>query len=194
MAEDAMKFLRDASVLVSATELGEVIGVDLETINNWLRRGIISRAPIGGRQLRHRLFSTEEVYKAALTQELVRLGTSPSSASDAVIEVWKVWDKKELPEGKKIYAVMLPTDAKWTAFLCWQKISGGPLYRLSKSSTSKAEEIELPKQALAMLPLSEVVTSVTKKLEELMNGTTPRGQKVPVLRQDAPPRLPHSSR
>jgi hypothetical protein len=194
MAEGAMKLLRDSSVLVSAAELAEIVGIDLQTVNNWLRRNIISRAPIGGRQLRHRLFSTEQVCKAALTHDLVKLGISPSSASDAVNEVWKAWDKKELPDGRKMYALMLSTDAKWTAFLCWQKISGGPLYRLGKASTSKAEEIGLPKQAFAMLPISEVVTSVTKKLEELLNGTTPRGQKVPVLRQDAPPRLRHSSR
>jgi hypothetical protein len=176
MAEGTMKLLRDSSVLVSATELGEVIGVDLETINNWLRRGIISRAPIGGRQLRHRLFSTEQVCKAALTHDLVKLGLPPSSASDAVNEVWKAWDKKELPDGRKIYALMMSADAKWRGLLCWQKISGGPLYRLGKSSTSKAEEIGLPKQAIAVLPISEVVTSVTKKLEELLNGTTRRGQ------------------
>jgi hypothetical protein len=136
MAEGAMKLLRDSSVLVSAAELAEIVGIDLETVNNWLRRDIISRASIGGRQLRHRLFSTEQVCKAALTHDLVKLGISPSSASDAVNEVWKAWDKKELPDGRKIYALMLSSDAKWTAFLCWQKISGGPLYRLSKSSTT----------------------------------------------------------
>jgi hypothetical protein len=172
MAEGAMKFLRDSSVLVSAAELAEIVGIDLETVNNWLRRDIISRAPIGGRQLRHRLFSTEQVCKAALTHDLVKLGLPPSSAREAVNELWKAWDKKELPDGRKIYALMLSSDAKWTAFLCWQKISGGALYRLSKSSTSKAEEIELPKQAFAMLPTSEVITSVTKKLEELLDALT----------------------
>ena len=125
-----MKFLRDPTVLLSAAELGDSVGIDLETVNNWIRRGIISRAPIGGRQLRYRLFSTEEVYKTALKNELVKLGIPPSSASNAVNEFWKEWDKKESPEGR-IYAVLEPRDGKWTALLCWQKISGGPLTRLA---------------------------------------------------------------
>jgi phage terminase Nu1 subunit (DNA packaging protein) len=83
MPKAGKKLAPDSTVLVSASELAEIIGADFETVNNWVRRGIISRAPIGGRQLRARLFSTEEVYKAALTNELVRLGIQPSSASEA---------------------------------------------------------------------------------------------------------------
>ena len=37
--------------------MGEVVGIDLQTFNNWLRRGIINGSPVGGRQLRTRLFS-----------------------------------------------------------------------------------------------------------------------------------------
>jgi hypothetical protein len=82
MHKGTMKLLRDSTVLVSAAELGEVIGADLETVSNWLRRGIISRSPIGGRQLRNRLFSAEEVYKAALKHELeVGDSTVPSQCS-----------------------------------------------------------------------------------------------------------------
>jgi hypothetical protein len=74
MAEGSMKFPGDPATLVSAAELAKVIGTDLETINNWLRRGIITRARIGGRHLRTRLFSMEEVYKTALKNELVKIG------------------------------------------------------------------------------------------------------------------------
>jgi hypothetical protein len=161
-----MKFLCDPTVLLSAAELGDSVGIDLETVNNWIRRGIISRAPIGGRQLRYRLFSTEEVYKTALKNELVKLGIPPSSASNAVNEFWKEWDKKE-PPGGRLYAVVKPRDDKWTALLCWQKISGGPLYKIGRSS-SKPEEIELPVQAFAMLPISELVTRVAKNLAEFI--------------------------
>jgi hypothetical protein len=59
--------------LVSSAELAQVIGIDLETVNNWLRRGIISRSPVGGRQLRNRLFSMTEVYRAAFIADLVKL-------------------------------------------------------------------------------------------------------------------------
>jgi hypothetical protein len=89
-----MKLLRDISVLVSAAELGNIVGIDIETVNNWLRHGIITRERIGGRQLRSRLFSTDEVYKVALTNELVNLGVSPSPASDAANALWNVWARR----------------------------------------------------------------------------------------------------
>jgi phage terminase Nu1 subunit (DNA packaging protein) len=63
-----MKLLHDSTVLVSAAELAEIIGVDLQTVNNWIRRDIISRTPIGGRKLRYRLFSAEEVYKTTFAR------------------------------------------------------------------------------------------------------------------------------
>ena len=75
MAEVRPMVLMPDTVFVSAAELAEIIGADLETVNNWIRRGIINRTPIGRRPLRNRLFSKEEAYKSALKQELVRLGT-----------------------------------------------------------------------------------------------------------------------
>jgi hypothetical protein len=170
MPEGAMRFPGDPATLVSAAELAKVIGADLETINNWLRRGIITRARIGGRHLRSRLFSTEEVYKAALTNELVKLGLAPSSASGAVNELWERWDKREV-EGRKIYAVILPSDEKWTALLCWQKPSGGPLCKFGRR-TQPIQEMELPKQAFAMIPISDVFDRITTKLSEWLSENT----------------------
>ena len=164
-----MKLLRDTSVLVSAAELGEIVGINLETVNNWLRHGVVTRARIGGRQLRNRLFSTEEVYKAALTNELVKLRIPPSSASDSVNTVWNQWERKESLEGKKIYALILPTkNNDWSVALCWQKLSGGPLYKSGKSLATKSLEIELPKQAFAVIPVSDVLGRVSIKLSELL--------------------------
>ena len=161
-----MKILLDTNVLVSAAELGEVIGADPETINNWIRHRIISRAPIGGRQLaRHRLFTTEEVYKAALTNELVKLRVPPSPASRAANEVWKELNKIELLDGKTIYAMVLPSGDGWTASLCWQSRSGGPLHGMGK------REIELPKRAFAMIPMRDVLGDVTNKLQKLLSDT-----------------------
>jgi hypothetical protein len=168
MPGGAMKFPGDPATLVSAAELAEIIGTDLETINNWLRRGIIARARIGARNLRARLFSIEEVYKAALTNELVNLGLAPSSASRAVNELWERWDKQEM-EGRKIYAVVLPSDERWTALLCWQKASRGSLYKFGKSRTSKSnDELQLPERAFAMIPISSVFATVTKRLMRLL--------------------------
>jgi hypothetical protein len=164
MPEGAMRFPGDPASLVSAAELAKVIGTDLETINNWLRRGIITRARIGGRHLRTRLFSMEEVYKTALKNELVKLGIPPSSANETVNELWERWDKREV-EGRKIYAVLVPSDGEWLVLLCWQKLSGGPLCKFGRR-TQSIQEIELPKQAFAIIPISDVFDRVTAKLSE----------------------------
>jgi hypothetical protein len=153
--------------LITAPELAEVIGADLDTINNWVQRGIISRVAIGGRQLRARLFSTEELYKAALTNELVRLGIQPSPAMEAANVVWKGWEKMGVTEGQKFYAVVVPTKDKWTAALCSRKISGGPLYQ---GSGSARVQMELPKQAFAVIPISDVFERVSSKMSGLLGG------------------------
>jgi hypothetical protein len=170
-----MKILRDNAILVSAVELGEVIGADLETVKNWIRREIITRAPIGGRQLRNRLFSADEVYKTAMKSELVQLGIPPSQASEAVNTLWKDWGKKDIPDGWKLYAVLVPSNDKWIVALCLQKISGGPLYKFGKSKS--AEEMELPKQTFAMIPISDVFDRVSGKLSELLGETKNHGAK-----------------
>ena len=168
MAEGAIEFLKHPATFFSAAELAKAIGADFETINNWVRRGMITRARIGGRQLRSRLFSTEDVYKAALTNELVKLGLAPSSASGAVNELWEKWDKREV-EGRKIYAVLAPSDEGWTALLCWQKPAGGPLYKLAKSSRSQpSDEYQLPEQPFAIIPISILLADVTKRLMGLL--------------------------
>jgi hypothetical protein len=77
----------------------EIVGIDLETVNNWVRHGIITRAQIGERQLRSRLFSTVEVYSTMLKN--VKLGIPPSQASEAVNALWREWGKKDSPEESK---------------------------------------------------------------------------------------------
>ena len=115
------------------------------------------------------MFSIDEVYKAALTNELVKLGIPPSPASDAVNALWKQWDKQEAPEGWNVYAVMLPSTDKWVVALCSQKVSGGPLYKVEKSMRSKwIKEPDLPKQAFAVIPISDVLERVNNKLSELL--------------------------
>jgi|SRR5208337_2022873 len=159
--------LRKSSTLVTAVELAEIIGADIETINNWTQRGIISRVAIGGRQLRARLFSTEEVYKAALTNELVRLGIAPSPASEAANSIWNAWDKKKAPEGQKVYAIVVPSKDGWTVELGSRKASGGPLYRLGRTG-SKSVELEFPKQAFAVLPISDIFERLNNELSILL--------------------------
>ena len=97
------------------------------------------------------------------------MGILPSCASEAVNAVWKAWDKKAPPEGWNVYAVMLPSKDKWTVALCSQKKSGGPLYKFGKSiGTKSMEEMELPKQVFAAIPISDVLDGISGKLSELL--------------------------
>jgi hypothetical protein len=159
MRQRSQRIPRD-STLVSSSELAEIIGVGIETINNWIRHDIISRVRGGGRQLRARLFSTDEVYKAALTNELVRLGIGPSSASEAANVVWKEWEKKDVTEGQKVYAVVVPTEDKWVAVLRLQGTSVGSLYKVGRQSV----EVALPKHAFAVIPISDIFEYVSRKM------------------------------
>ena len=161
-----MKPTLGKSTLITAPELAKLIGTDMETINNWIRRGVISRVPIGGRQLKARLFSTDEVYKAALTSELVRLGIQPSPASEAANVVWKEWEKKDVTEGQEVYAVVVPTEDKWMAVLRSQGTSVGPLYKVGRQSI----EVELPKHAFAVIPISDIFEYVSRKMSALLGG------------------------
>ena len=155
--------------LITAPELAKLIATDMETINNWIRRGVISRVPIGGRQLKARLFSTDEVYKAALTSELVRLGIQPSPAMEASNSIWNAWEKKNAPEGQKIYALVMPDKDGWVVELCWRKASGGSLYRWGRTG-SKSAEMELPKHAFAVIPISDIFEYVSRKMSALLGG------------------------
>ena len=165
MRQRSQRIPRD-STLVSASELAEIIGVGIETINNWIRHDIISRVRGGGRQLKARLFSTDEVYKAALTSELVRLGIQPSPASEAANVVWKEWEKKDVTEGQEVYAVVVPTEDKWMAVLRSQGTSVGPLYKVGRQSI----EVELPKHAFAVIPISDIFEYVSRKMSALLGG------------------------
>ena len=168
-----MKVLLDSNALITASELVEIVGADPESISNWIRRGIITRSALGGRVTRNRLFSTAEVYKTALTYELIKTGLSPSSASDAVNELWKMWWARELPEGKNVCAILSPTSDKWSASLCWQKKSGGALYKSTKQSGfTGAAQIDLPSQVFVVLPLSDVLAKVTTSLLALLQEPT----------------------
>ena len=167
--------LMPEAVFFSAAELAKIIGTDFESVNNWIRRGIINRTPIGQRPLRNRLFSKEEVYRAALKTELVNLGIPPSPASDAVNTLWKDWDGKQ-PTGKhNLYAVVLPRNGKLTVALCTQKKSGGPLYKYKLGAPTGSKslvKLDLPEQAFAVLPMSAVLDRTNSKLSELLLGTT----------------------
>jgi hypothetical protein len=108
-------------------------------------------------------------------KELVDLRIPPSQASEAVNTVCKDWGKKDIPEGWNVYAVMWPSNDKWNVALCSQKISGGPLYKFGKSKST--EDMELPRQTFAVIPISHVFDRISGKLSELLGETKNHGAK-----------------
>jgi hypothetical protein len=142
---------------VTSVELAEIIGVELETIKNWIRRDVITRATIGGRVLRTRLFSTDEVCKAALIHELVELGIAPSIAGETVNALWIEWRRVRVPNGTHVYVALRPDKQKgWSVFF-WQK----QVRELS---------LDFPTQAFVVIPISDVTGETMKRFERLTSA------------------------
>jgi hypothetical protein len=164
----SINFLDDSTLRISVNELAEVLDVHPITIDNWVRRKIIARTPVGKRKLRSRLFSAKDIYGAALTNELVKLGLPPSSATDAVSVLWTKWN--DPPAERNLYAIVSPKHGTWAVTLCSQSKTGGLLYKFGKAGAIKTnEEMELPKQTFAVIPISEVLNRIQCKLSELLS-------------------------
>jgi hypothetical protein len=84
--------------------------------------------------------------------------------------VWEHWDRNETPVGQKLYVLMFPSGDNWSVALCSRKESGGPLYRRGKSTRTKSVEMELPKRAFAVIPISDVFERVSSKIARLLGG------------------------
>jgi hypothetical protein len=166
-----MKSPPDQNALFNSAELAEVIGADLETIKNWVRRGVISRTPLGGRQMPNRLFTAEEVYKTAVKYELVKLGLPPSSAANAVNSIWKQCKTHDLLGTKQVCAVLFPADDKWTTLLCWQTERGGTLYNFTRPAAPRVEKVPLPDRAFAVIPITATLRRIGKRLVSLLEET-----------------------
>ena len=169
-----MKDFAGSDALVSSVELAQIAGVELETINNWIRRGIIRRSRIGGRQLRNRLFSVDEIYKTALKNELVKLGIQPSSANEAVDQLWKIEKITELVRGKDIYVALSKTGDGWFAFL----------FRAKSSTTSFSVHPQFSEiknfnpfnQPCVLIPLSNIFSRIERNLSNVL-GDKSKDQK-----------------
>ena len=128
---------------------------------------------LGGRQLRNRLFSTEEVYRTAMKNELVKLGIRPSQAT-----------KQSTSSGRTGARRTFRRDGKSTRCCGRAMISGvwryvrknflGDHYiNLGKSKST--EDMDLPKQAFAVIPISDVLGRISSKLSELLGETKDHG-------------------
>jgi hypothetical protein len=99
----------------------------------------------------------------------MQLGITPSLASEAVNTVWRQWTKKEFPKGRSLYALVSPAKEQWNVTLCSQAKSGGPLHEIGKSrGTISSNGMALPKQAFAVIHISDVFDRVTSDLYKLI--------------------------
>jgi hypothetical protein len=83
--------------------------------------------------------------------------------------------EEDSPEEWNVYALLWPSNDKWIVALCSQKVSGGPLYKFGKSKST--EEMELPNQTCALIPICDVLHRISGKLSELLRETKNHGTK-----------------
>ena len=76
MAEVGKNLLMPETVFFSSAELAEIIGIDFESVNNWIRRGIINRTPIGQRPLRKSAFFRGGCLQGGIERRTGKLGIS----------------------------------------------------------------------------------------------------------------------
>ena len=109
---------RQSGNLFSAEEVAKTIGADPKTVSKWLEVGAIDRAVFGGGQ-----FSKNELLRAALVFDLVKVGLSPSCAKDIIREMeydlQQIWET--IPSRFKAYAMVIPTGRKWLVSWFWTR-------------------------------------------------------------------------
>ena len=100
-------------------------------------------------------FQNNELQRAALTFEMVKIGLAPSHARGIVWEM--EYDLQEIWAGTisnqyKAYAILIPNKQnKWLVFWCW------------KVST---KEIDPSPQSYIILPVSDILARVTNETEQ----------------------------
>jgi hypothetical protein len=104
-----------------------------------------------------------------LINELVKLGLSPSLASEAVRALWRrEWDKSYGAGETKLYAVMWQSGGTWATALCAQKVCGGPMFdhaRMKSGKIKMTSQMQLPKRAFAVIPISDIISHAPRLRE-----------------------------
>jgi hypothetical protein len=147
--------------LFSQAELCEAAGIDRETANNWIKRGLLETTAVGGRRMRgRRLFSMLEIYKAYLMNEAIEyLAIPPSHCAEIASRAIAEFAKKEKltsidddHEPTFVIALVVRQRGKWVTDL---RFGNKPLY-----SSKEAQQAAHP---LAILPISEAFTATHQK-------------------------------
>jgi len=144
--------------LFSQAELCEAAGIDHETANNWIKRGLIETTAVGGRKMRgRRLFSMLEIYKAHLMNEAITyLGILPSHCADianrAIAEFAKTEKLTRIDDDHEpTFAIALVSrqHGKWITDV---RFGSKALF-----SSKEAQQVGNP---FAILPISETFTAI----------------------------------
>jgi hypothetical protein len=169
-----MKPLPHEDALFTLAELAEAIGADLETIKNWVRRGIIRRALVGGRQMSNRLFSADAISQAAITYALVESGLAPSAASKAVKSIWEQCNKRDLFEHEPLYAILYSTNDEWTTVLCPQLEKGLSSPRSARSTSRTQVKAGFFNSVFVVVPISQILNRIAGSLELFIEASRER--------------------
>ena len=156
--------------LFSQAELCEAAGIDHETANNWVKRGLLETTAVGGRKMRgRRLFSMLEIYKVHLMNEVIRflaIPPSPSSeiASQAIAAFVKAEKLTRLDDDRQptfAIALVARQRGKWVTDL---RVGNKPLF-----SSTEAQQATNP---LAILPISEAFTRVHRQCVKFLRTSS----------------------
>jgi len=147
--------------LFSQVELCEAAGIDHETANNWIKRGLLETTAVGGRRMRgRRLFSMLEIYKAHLMNEMIEhLGIPPSHSAEIAnraitgfVKTEKLTRIDDDHEPAFAIALVARQRGKWVTDL-----------RFGRESLFSSKEAQQAGNPLAVLPISEAFTRIHRQ-------------------------------
>jgi hypothetical protein len=110
-----------------------------------------------------------------LRPEQVSIGASVAAEgaepSFTVNTIWGQYGGNDFFEDRRIYAIMYPTNDKWTVLLCSLHEPGGLLHRVSRSTARTQGGFRLPDKAFAAVPITGTLTRIAERLEGVIEAT-----------------------
>ncbi len=181
MSERAPKPLDLFEPQFSQAELGEVTGLPMPTINNWIQSGAIRPADVGKIRMfrKPRLFSPIAIYEAVVTDVLVKLlNASPltcaaiaKKTTDSQTWLHSVARNLESKKPRDYFQIVFWSDKcdDWDA---WLEIPSNGALRIDlKAIAKETKEPRLSERPIFLLPVSTYLASVLKNCQAIINST-----------------------
>jgi Asp-tRNA(Asn)/Glu-tRNA(Gln) amidotransferase B subunit len=163
------------AALFSQAELCDAAGIENETANNWIKRGLLEPTKVGGRKIRgRRLFSLLDIFKAHLMNEAIKhLAMPPSQsaqiAKQAITTFIKTEELLQIRDDQKpepTVACVVQQGNQWIVDVR----AGG---RALKSLLSRIDkEARLKEHPFAIFPISQAFNLVHQKCLEFLRTTS----------------------